>query len=345
MNANPGLPSAFRGRLRVQMDRDLPCSLLLDVLATASQVRYGEFRLAGFNGDEGRQAVIDVSLPALGGSYGGFDAYDDRPPLNLTLLVDEDGYRILATGGILDGSGEALTVPRKDGEYDTGALHDLLLRIKDEYPDEENVIVLPDADLSHGDLIATLDAARERGDTGDRWDDRLFPFVILAGAGEPPDTLGLGGLGSRGSGGGLGGLGTKGRVPDGTSGYGSGGGYFGRKSSSSQTGVGDPIILGAIDKALIDAVIRRHLAQIRYCYQRELSKQPDLAGKVVVKFVIDATGAVEKAEIRTSTLDNATVEECLVNRFLRMQFPEPKGGGIVIVSYPFLFKSAADDGE
>ena len=26
-----------------------------------------------------------------------------------------------------------------------------------------------------------------------------------------------------------------------------------------------------------------------------------------------------------------------MGRFLKMQFPEPKGGGIVIVSYPFVF--------
>ena len=239
------------------------------------------------------------------------------------------------------------TVPLKDGEHDTGRLHDLLLRIKDEYPDEENVIVLPDADLPYGVLTATLDAARERGDGADRWSDAMFPFVILAGAGDPPDTLGLGGLGSRGSTGGLGGLGTQGRIPDGTSGYGTGGGHFGRTGGESQAAVGDPIILGALDKAAIDGVIRRHLAQIRYCYQRELTKDPELAGKVVVKFVISADGTVRQASVKSSTMDNASVEQCVAARIERMVFPEVQGGGIVIVAYPFVFKSASaeDDGD
>jgi hypothetical protein len=156
--------------------------------------------------------------------------------------------------------------------------------------------------------------------------------------------IGSGGLGSRGSGlggggsaDGLGGLGTKGRG-SGSSGYGSGGGNFGAKGSGGLGKIGgDPIILGALDKSLIDAVIKRNMNQIRYCYQRELTKNPNLGGKVTVKFVIDKAGAVSKAEIKGSTMNNSSVESCIAGRFLRFTFPEPKGGGIVIVSYPFIF--------
>ena len=145
------------------------------------------------------------------------------------------------------------------------------------------------------------------------------------------------GLGGGGSADGIGGLGTKGRG-SGASGYGSGGGNFGAKGEGGIGRIGgDPIILGALDKSLIDAVIKRNMNQIRYCYQRELTKQPDLAGKITVKFVISKTGSVSKAETKTSTMGNPTVESCIADRFLHFQFPEPKGGGIVIVSYPFIF--------
>ena len=80
-----------------------------------------------------------------------------------------------------------------------------------------------------------------------------------------------------------------------------------------------------------------HMNQIRYCYQRELTKNPALAGKVVIKFVIAKDGTVSKASVKTSTMNNSAVESCIAGRFMRMQFPEPKGGGIVIVSYPFIF--------
>lgn len=156
--------------------------------------------------------------------------------------------------------------------------------------------------------------------------------------------IGSGGLGSRGSGlggggtaDGLGGLGTKGRG-SGRSGYGSGGGSFGQKGEGGIGRIGgDPIILGALDKSLIDAVIKRHMNQIRYCYQRELNKNPSLGGKIVIKFVIAKDGSVSKASTKSSTMGSSAVENCISGRFMRFKFPEPKGGGIVIVSYPFIF--------
>lgn len=158
--------------------------------------------------------------------------------------------------------------------------------------------------------------------------------------------VGSGGLGSRGSGlggggtaDGLGGLGTKG-MGSGATGYGRGGGNFGAKGEGAIGAVGgDPIILGALDRALIDAVIKRHMNQIRYCYQRELMKNPALKGKLVIKFVIAKDGSVSSASTKSTTMNNAAVQDCVVGRFLRMQFPEPKGGGIVIVSYPFIFSA------
>ncbi len=156
--------------------------------------------------------------------------------------------------------------------------------------------------------------------------------------------IGSGGLGGRGSGlggggtaDGLGGLGTKGRG-SGASGYGSGGGNFGSKGEGGIGSIGgDPIILGALDKSLIDAVIKRNMNQIRYCYQRELTKNPALGGKITVKFVIAKDGTVSSATTKATTMGSPAVESCINGRFMRFQFPEPKGGGIVIVSYPFIF--------
>ena len=71
--------------------------------------------------------------------------------------------------------------------------------------------------------------------------------------------------------------------------------------------------------------------------QRELAKKPSLGGKVVIKFTIAKDGSVSRASKKTSTMGSAAVEQCIVGRFKRMKFPTPKGGGIVIVSYPFIF--------
>jgi TonB family protein len=100
---------------------------------------------------------------------------------------------------------------------------------------------------------------------------------------------------------------------------------------------GDSIILGALDKSLIDHVIKRHMNQIAYCYQRELADKPTLGGKITVKFVIAKDGSVSRAATKKSTMGSPAVESCLNQRFRRFKFPEPKDGGTVIVTIPFIF--------
>jgi len=155
--------------------------------------------------------------------------------------------------------------------------------------------------------------------------------------------IGNGGLSSRGGGLGgggkydgiAGGMGTRG-LGNGEHGYGTGPKTTRTEGVIGTVG-GDPLIIGALDSALIDKVIKRHMSQIKYCYTRELNKDPSIGGKVTMKFVIANDGSVSNAQVKTSTMGNAAVEGCITKMFLRMQFPEPNGGGIVIVSYPFLF--------
>ncbi len=69
-------------------------------------------------------------------------------------------------------------------------------------------------------------------------------------------------------------------------------------------------------------------------------RTPELMGKVTVKFVIDGNGDVSSASTKSSTLESPAVEKCINGRFMRMEFPQPKKNGIVIVTYPFLFAPA-----
>lgn len=167
-------------------------------------------------------------------------------------------------------------------------------------------------------------------------------------AGTQSGSGGLGGkgygMGGGGSAYGVGGLGVKG-IGYGASGYGTGGGRFAAKVQSDPVAVAgsDAVVLGSIDRSYIDQVVKRHLNQIRYCYEKELQKDPTLAGKVVIKFVIAADGTVAAASVKESTLGNEVVEQCVAGRFLRMQFPVPAGGSsTVVVSYPFQFAPDAE---
>lgn len=116
----------------------------------------------------------------------------------------------------------------------------------------------------------------------------------------------------------------------------SGAGCDGKREGSIRAVAEGGVVLGALDSADVDRVIKSHMASIRYCYQKELQSQPGLGGKVSVKFTIAADGTVSSATTRASTAMPA-VEACLTARFLKMDFPKPRGGGVVVVSYPFLF--------
>ncbi len=164
--------------------------------------------------------------------------------------------------------------------------------------------------------------------------------------------FGFGGLGLRGTGRGGGGtgegtigLGNLGTIGHGAgtgtgSGYGSGaGGFSGRSASVPRIRTGEAEVRGSLSREVIRRVIRRHINEVRFCYEQELAQRPDLAGRVTVSFIISATGAVQTASVANTTLNNARVEGCVAQAVRRWTFPAPDGGGAVLVNYPFVLDS------
>jgi TonB family protein len=94
---------------------------------------------------------------------------------------------------------------------------------------------------------------------------------------------------------------------------------------------------GKLDKETVKSHIRKQLGGIRWCYQKGYQKNPNLEGKVTVRFIIATAGKVIKAEIVKSTLGDTEVEACIEQKILSWRFPEPKGG-IVKVVYPFVLR-------
>lgn len=165
------------------------------------------------------------------------------------------------------------------------------------------------------------------------------------------DAAGLGGLGARGAGPGgggmamnsvgLGALGTQGRGGGGDGSYGTGVGNLGKKAERDiNITAGTPTIMGSLDKELIRKVIEAHKAQIRYCYEKELVRTPGLFGKIDMEWTIGGDGLVKDSKPKTSTMNNPEVERCIAQKIRTWEFPKPKGGGIVIVRYPFVFKTS-----
>jgi TonB family protein len=94
-----------------------------------------------------------------------------------------------------------------------------------------------------------------------------------------------------------------------------------------------------ISRAEVSRVILRNLPRFKYCYERELNAHPNLSGKVTVRFTIAPTGQVAEAGIGESSLDNEAVQQCVVKTMASLVFPAPRGGGIAVVSYPFVFNT------
>ena len=104
-------------------------------------------------------------------------------------------------------------------------------------------------------------------------------------------------------------------------------------------GQGTPTVSGSLPADVIRSVVKRHMGQIRYCYEHGLATNPSLAGKVTIHFVIAADGKVASATESDSTLGAPTVTACIVSTFKAMVFPAPSGG-IVNATYPLTFATA-----
>ena len=96
---------------------------------------------------------------------------------------------------------------------------------------------------------------------------------------------------------------------------------------------------GALDSKEIGWVIGVNIGGIKYCYERQLIQNQNLAGKIVVEFTIAETGRVESARVIESTMNANVVEQCIVEKMKRLKFPRPKGGKVT-VSYPFVFEKS-----
>lgn len=96
---------------------------------------------------------------------------------------------------------------------------------------------------------------------------------------------------------------------------------------------------GALDMDIVRRVIAEHRREIVACYETELQKLPELQGRIDVEFVIGPDGAVGGTKLKASTVKNEAVHACVQRRVRQWRFPEPRGGGTVRVSYPWIFTS------
>src|SRR6185295_3980242 len=56
--------------------------------------------------------------------------------------------------------------------------------------------------------------------------------------------------------------------------------------------IGETSVHGSLDKEIVRRIIRRHINEVRFCYEEALRKQPRLGGRIGVQFTIAGSGQV-----------------------------------------------------
>lgn len=191
--------------------------------------------------------------------------------------------------------------------------------------------------LMPGELGASAHAALEGLDGSDRgqalamggWGDTLSQ---IGGPGVHPGPGGGPSVGVR--------IATRGRRDDPEYGKGVGGPRIPKRPRKPPVVIPqDPEVIGGLSREEIQKVVRRNRNAVRYCYEKELQQHPDLEGKVRMKFMVGANGRVLTAVAVDSTLGVPGIDACIATQMRTWQFPAVRGGGAVVVTYPFLFRA------
>lgn len=172
---------------------------------------------------------------------------------------------------------------------------------------------------------------------GNMWGDEIGDAFGSGG-------LGLSGIGEggggRGEGIGLGNIGTLGHgAGTGTGqGFGAGHGRLGgsHKTKAPQVRMGATSVNGRLPAEVIRRIVRQNFGRFRMCYEQGLARNPNLEGRVGVRFVIGRDGAVSNVGNGGSDIPDSGVVSCVISAFYGLSFPQPEGG-IVTVTYPIMF--------
>jgi Ca-activated chloride channel family protein len=137
----------------------------------------------------------------------------------------------------------------------------------------------------------------------------------------PPGNVGLDGIGDIGS---------------------SGGGRGAPVSQWRRVGtaqLGPLQVAGGLPPSVVERVVRQRVGMMRNCYQSALARDPWVAGKLMVRFVIGREGSVVSAVNGGDDLSDKAVASCVLGLLRSTPFPEPESE-FVTVAFPVLFRSS-----
>jgi len=126
---------------------------------------------------------------------------------------------------------------------------------------------------------------------------------------------------------------------------GSGSASFGSRGLASKAGFDSSylepktVVLGSMDPELLRRILREYIPQFRHCYQQELIANSDkIKGVIDLNFTIGPQGRVSKHNIKAKDARFSSKGiGCMGQVLSLIEFPKPKGGGVVDVRQPLNF--------
>ncbi|MES2526131.1 MAG: FHA domain-containing protein [Bdellovibrionota bacterium] len=131
---------------------------------------------------------------------------------------------------------------------------------------------------------------------------------------------------------------------------GNGSGSYGARGLASKKGFDSAylepktVVLGSMDPELLRKILREYIPQFRHCYQQELIGHDEkIKGVIDLNFTINAVGKVSRFDIKVKDAQfSKKGVNCMGNVLGLIDFPKPKGGGVVDVRQPLNFFSETE---
>ncbi len=89
------------------------------------------------------------------------------------------------------------------------------------------------------------------------------------------------------------------------------------------------------------AVVQRHAAAVRFCYNRFLQKRPGVSGQVVLRLTVAADGSVTAANVARTTLNDSELESCVMGQAREWRFAPAEEASFTF-DVPFVFTPPAE---
>lgn len=100
--------------------------------------------------------------------------------------------------------------------------------------------------------------------------------------------------------------------------------------------------MGVYETSDVEETMSAHMEEVRDCYDRAGRARRYVAGKVMLRFLVNGDGRPQDVLVVSTDLGNYDVERCVVDLGRRVKFPPPNGHKATTFEYPVEFRSTRE---